>query len=363
MRQVFKALALAAVCSAVLTGPLGAELRPVARPVPDAPMRPLARPVSQPVALAAAEAQSAAVPVETISTRSAPILPPAVLRQGRQPDLLAEQRMQPVTLRLLDIWGGASVPLRPDYLAVAAVQPMFMVPMRPSARPHQPWMDAVQISPGMIEEGGSAEDLGFTQLAVELAFRPPERPPAILARAEQVRAERARGALCGSVEIQGDALGRLNGRGACGIDNAVRVRSVAGVQLSTPARMDCTTARALLTWMRNGAIPAIGNTGGGLRSIRVVSEYACRTRNNQPGARLSEHSFGRAIDIAGFGLRDGTEITVLRGWNSSHGERLRRMWRAACGPFGTVLGPNANRYHLDHFHFDTARYRSGTYCR
>jgi len=28
-----------------------------------------------------------------------------------------------------------------------------------------------------------------------------------------------------------------------------------------------------------------------------------------------------------------------------------------------VLGPEAARYHQDHFHFDTARYRSGSYCR
>jgi hypothetical protein len=39
------------------------------------------------------------------------------------------------------------------------------------------------------------------------------------------------------------------------------------------------------------------------------------------------------------------------------------MHKAACGPFGTVLGPNSNRFHQDHFHFDTARYRSGSYCR
>jgi hypothetical protein len=42
---------------------------------------------------------------------------------------------------------------------------------------------------------------------------------------------------------------------------------------------------------------------------------------------------------------------------------MRRMHRGACGPFGTVLGPEADRYHQDHFHFDTARYRSGSYCR
>jgi len=42
---------------------------------------------------------------------------------------------------------------------------------------------------------------------------------------------------------------------------------------------------------------------------------------------------------------------------------LREMHSTACGPFGTVLGPEANRFHRENFHFDTARYRSGRYCR
>ena len=45
------------------------------------------------------------------------------------------------------------------------------------------------------------------------------------------------------------------------------------------------------------------------------------------------------------------------------GKALKKMHKIACGPFGTVLGPNANRFHRDHFHFDTARYRSGSYCK
>jgi hypothetical protein len=87
-------------------------------------------------------------------------------------------------------------------------------------------------------------------------------------------------------------------------------------------------------------------------------------RNNQPGAKVSEHGSGRAIDIAGIGLNDESEMSVLTDWNSgAKGRALRQMHRAACGPFGTVLGPEADRFHRDHFHFDTARYRSGSYCR
>jgi hypothetical protein len=63
-------------------------------------------------------------------------------------------------------------------------------------------------------------------------------------------------------------------------------------------------------------------------------------------------------------LRDGTLITLRNGWNDRDtGPLLRRLHKGACGPFGTVLGPDSDRFHRDHFHFDTARYRSGPYCR
>lgn len=170
--------------------------------------------------------------------------------------------------------------------------------------------------------------------------------------------------LCGDPAIRGEVVGDYAGDGACGIDGAVRVTSVAGVALSTPALITCPTAQALKTWVEDGVRPAVGRTGGGVASLRVAAHYSCRSRNNQPGTRLSEHSFGRAVDIAAIRLRDGSELSVLNDWNSTaNGARMRRMWQAACGPFGTVLGPEADRYHRDHFHFDTASYRSGSYCR
>jgi hypothetical protein len=39
------------------------------------------------------------------------------------------------------------------------------------------------------------------------------------------------------------------------------------------------------------------------------------------------------------------------------------MHKSACGPFGTVLGPDADKYHKDHFHFDVAKHGNGAYCR
>ncbi|MBB5722436.1 hypothetical protein FHS72_002062 [Loktanella ponticola] len=201
----------------------------------------------------------------------------------------------------------------------------------------------------------------FSPTAPISSERPSLRPAAIEQAAVQRATAIRRGQVCGDPAIQGEVIGNVNGNGRCGIDDAVRVRAVAGVTLRPAATIDCATASALKRWVTTGAMPA---TGGQVSSLRVVSHYSCRNRNAASTGRLSEHSFGKAIDIAGIGLKSGREITVLTGWNAARDSTaLRTMWQAACGPFGTVLGPNANRFHRDHFHFDTASYRSGSYCR
>ncbi len=200
---------------------------------------------------------------------------------------------------------------------------------------------------------------------VRRSGRPIWRDDIVLALSRSPRGEARGGGLCGRPSIQGEVIEPVPGRiRGCGIAEPVRVRGVAGLALSTPARMDCGTAQALEDWVRNGVVPAVGRAGGGAVELHVVAGYACRTRNNQRGARISEHGKGRAIDIAAIRLADGSEFNVLRDWGRGEAGRiLRAVHRAACGPFGTVLGPESDRFHRDHFHFDTARYRAGTVCR
>lgn len=198
--------------------------------------------------------------------------------------------------------------------------------------------------------------------------RPKARPKGILAMSRNGRnagnGRPPKGSLCGVPGIEGKRISRVPGRiTGCGIAEPVRVTAVNGVVLSQPATIDCTTAKALNKWVKNGVRPLVGKKGGGVKSLRVVAHYACRTRNNRKGARISEHGKGRAVDIAAIGLQDGSLLTVLEDWRSSNRKTMRALHKAACGPFGTVLGPNSDRFHQDHFHFDTARYRSGPYCR
>ncbi|MFN3937404.1 MAG: extensin family protein, partial [Gemmobacter sp.] len=173
-----------------------------------------------------------------------------------------------------------------------------------------------------------------------------------------------RGALCGNPALLGETLPRIVGQiRGCGIERPVRVNVVDGVRLSTPATMDCDTANALAAWVRDGVKPAVGRAGGGVAQLHVAAHYTCRTRNHRPGARLSEHGRGRAIDISAITLADGRVLSVLRDWRGRDGHILKAMHKSACGPFTTTLGPGSDGMHEDHLHLDTAQHRRGRYCR
>ncbi|PLL14132.1 extensin family protein [Tabrizicola sp. TH137] len=172
------------------------------------------------------------------------------------------------------------------------------------------------------------------------------------------RAEPGDGFVCGDRAIRGEELARItsNVRG-CGVEEPVRVTMVDGVRLTTPATIDCPTARALKTWIEDGMRPAFGRQE--VVELRVAASYICRPRNNIRGAKISEHGRGKAIDISGFILSNGRELSVSDDYN----RQMRRAHRAACGIFGTTLGPGSDGYHEDHLHFDTASHGNGPYCR
>lgn len=174
-----------------------------------------------------------------------------------------------------------------------------------------------------------------------------------------------KGSVCGVNAIKGVRMKSFgNPGGGCGVSNPVKVVQVAGIRLSEPATIDCVTAKALNSWAERGIKPAFGSQGGGVAELELAGHYACRRRNNRPQGKLSEHARGHALDVSALVLQDGTRISVLKGWHSDiWGDEMKKVHRMACGPFGTVLGPRANRYHQDHFHVDTARNRSGPYCR
>jgi hypothetical protein len=112
------------------------------------------------------------------------------------------------------------------------------------------------------------------------------------------------------------------------------------------------------------------------------------------GPRLATPDIGKAIQAnpsialpmprVTFGLRgsdDGNDLSTGLGWAppsrlggpkeedapapSAGGKAafLRAIHKAACDIFSTVLGPEANRDHFNHFHLDLAERKSATICK
>ena len=136
------------------------------------------------------------------------------------------------------------------------------------------------------------------------------------------------------------------------------VAAVGPVEIKPAATLACPMVSALDRWIIDSVQPAARRWfRQPVVEIRQISAYSCRGMNGQPGARISEHAFGNALDIASFTLADGRRITVKNGWRGSPEEQgfLRDVQGAACEQFNTVLAPGSNRFHYDHFHFDLMR--------
>lgn len=196
-------------------------------------------------------------------------------------------------------------------------------------------------------------------LAKAAAMPDEETAAANPAKTKPKREKRTKkGSVCGDAAIRGEKLARIKGKvKGCGVEQPVQVTSVGGVRLNPPATLDCDTASALNRWVERGMRQSF--RGREVVELRIAAHYICRSRNNVKGNKISEHGRGKAIDIAAFVFSDGTEMSVAR----NYGKEMRKAYKAACGTFGTTLGPGSDGYHEDHLHFDTAGHSNGPYCR
>lgn len=160
--------------------------------------------------------------------------------------------------------------------------------------------------------------------------------------------------------------GRVEGAGQCGIDDAVALQAIGDITLRPVALIACPTATTFTAFVGETITPQARQTMGSAPSvIYIAASYACRGRNNVSGARVSEHAFGRAVDVRAVDLEDGQSWHVRPHEEGSEEPEARfqsALREQACGPFNTVLGPGSDGHHSDHLHFDTAR-RSSSYCR
>lgn len=151
----------------------------------------------------------------------------------------------------------------------------------------------------------------------------------------------------------------------CSTTNSVQLEGVSGDRgIFTVTNLNavaCPLANTFADWARFGVDRAARQIlGSPLVRIETMGSYSCRRVAGT--SRLSAHSRAEAIDVAAFVLADGRRISVLQGWTASPEERsfLRTVHGSACKRFGTVLGPDYNEAHRNHFHFEAG---GGGYCR
>jgi len=123
----------------------------------------------------------------------------------------------------------------------------------------------------------------------------------------------------------------------------------------------CQMLTGLAMWERHTLQPAAAELfGSQVVRIQHYGTYSCRNVNGAARGRRSEHAFANAVDVAGFVLDNGDVVSVLRDWGADtpKGAFLGRIHAGACRQFNTVLGPDYNRLHRDHFHFDNGDFAS-----
>ena len=212
--------------------------------------------------------------------------------------------------------------------------------------------------------------------------------------------------------------------GLCGTPAPVLLRAIGHdpkVAIEPPATLSCPMADVLGEWLRDTVQPeAKGLFGSPVVKIENASSYVCRNRYGGADTLLSEHALANAFDVSEFVLANGTRITVLdhwphvvttppppepnpaRGGDSAAPNRAAKqaggdrgsdiitpakadsttppspppvatepdpknqfvtfLFEDACRRFGTVLGPNANEAHKDHFHLDMKKRRKSNFC-
>jgi hypothetical protein len=196
--------------------------------------------------------------------------------------------------------------------------------------------------------------------------------------------------------------------GICGAPAPRELRSLgeSKVKIHPPATLTCPMVAALNTWVSDKLQPAAKKSFGS-PIVRILAEsYSCRNRYGLARAPISEHAFMNAIDVSAFVLENGKVIKVAKSWethpsnvqgaakpDAAHGKANKVMAVAAaklgahdlappnddkkktpapdkdstkeaasvflheahddaCEIFGTVLGPDANEAHHNHFHLD-----------
>ncbi|MEA2700143.1 MAG: hypothetical protein QOI66_4414 [Myxococcales bacterium] len=151
----------------------------------------------------------------------------------------------------------------------------------------------------------------------------------------------------------------------CQVDDGVALfRGASGVRWNKPVHVNGAFALRLVAFEEIAQDEAQAILGTRIASIEHLGAYACRPIKGTAGSP-SEHATGNAIDVAAFVLRDKRRIAVQRDFVAAGAEPTTpggRFLRAlterlsAQRVFGTVLTPDYDRNHRNHFHLDGHRW-------
>jgi hypothetical protein len=170
-----------------------------------------------------------------------------------------------------------------------------------------------------------------------------------------------------SKSVKFSALPNQSFGGGCSTIDTIKLMDF-GTPTTNLGAMTCPLAANFTAWAKHAVNPAARQyLGSEVVRIETMGTYSCRNVNGGRSGKLSQHAFGNAVDISAFVLKDGRRVSVLNGWRGDKAEQqfLRRLHQSACKRFGTVLGPDYNNAHANHFHFDMAKSMSdgSAYCR
>jgi len=157
-------------------------------------------------------------------------------------------------------------------------------------------------------------------------------------------------------------LPNQNFRGGCSQIGAVKMMNAGRLtDVTNLGPVRCELANKFVAWTEYAVKRAARQyLGSELVRIETMGSYSCR--NIAGSNRRSEHSKANAIDVSGFVLADGRRITLTGNWrDGGRAEQfLKVIHKSACRRFGTVLSPDYNADHYNHFHFDMS---GNGYCR
>jgi hypothetical protein len=164
----------------------------------------------------------------------------------------------------------------------------------------------------------------------------------------------------GKANVRFSPLPNREFSGGCSQIDSIKLLDV-GADVTNLGPVKCELASKFAAWTEYAVKRAARQyLGSDLQRIETMGSYSCR--NIAGSGKLSQHAHANAIDVSAFVLTDGRRITVESNWANGRQEMqfLAAIHDSACKRFGTVLSPDYNAAHRDHFHLDMS---GNGYCR